>query len=299
MKTILLTGGSGFIGTELAKALVNKGYKVIIASTNPPQNGPDGVVFEKIDLTHEAIPKKYEGEIYGIVNLAGKNMFGRWTEKFKKALYCSRIESTKKIIETLSDWKIKPHVCVFASAFGYYGNRGDEKIDETAKPGNDFLANVCADWEAEAQKGEKLGIRTVEIRTGHVLGKQGLLAPLFLPFKLGLGDWIGKGNGWFPWIHIDDIFAIYVFAIENENLSGPINAASTEYIRQKEFMKLFGDIMGRKVLFSIPIFILSLFYGALADTFKNSVKMDIKKLLDAGFIFKHPFLKEAFESILR
>lgn len=299
IKTILITGGSGFIGSKLTQALLDKGYAVLVADLGEPRIKHERLIFEKLNLSVDEIPKKYDGELYGIIHLAGKNIFGRWTEGFKKGVYDSRIESTKKIVETVSRWNTKPKVFVSASAFGFYGNAGEIEVEEFAKSGTDFLAKVCIDWEIEAKKAEAFGIRSVQIRTAHVLGNGGLLAPLFLPFRLGLGAWIGNGNAWLPWVHIKDIVNIYIFALENESLHGPVNTGAPETIRQKDFMKMFGKSYGRYVLFSIPIFLLYLRYGALAYTFDNSVKMSSKKLFDFGFKHKHPQLKEALDDVVK
>lgn len=299
IKTILITGGSGFIGTKLTQALLDKGYAVVVADLGEPRIKHELLAFEKLNLSHNEIPKKYDGVLYGIIHLAGKNIFGRWTEGFKNVVYDSRIESTRKIVETILDWNNKPKVLVSASAFGFYGNAGETEVDELAKSGTDFLAKVCVDWEAEAKNAEDYGIRTVQIRTAHVLGNGGLLAPLFVPFRFGLGAWIGKGNAWLPWVHIEDIVNIYIFAVENESMHGPVNTGAPEQIRQKDFMKMFGKAYGRYVLFSIPIFLLYLRYGDLAYTFDSSTKMSSKKLLEAGFKHKYPQLIEALKNVIK
>lgn len=299
IKTILITGGSGFIGTKLTQALLDKGYAVVVADLGEPRIKHELLAFEKLNLSHNEIPKKYDGVLYGIIHLAGKNIFGRWTEGFKNVVYDSRIESTRKIVETILDWNNKPKVLVSASAFGFYGNAGETEVDELAKSGTDFLAKVCVDWEAEAKNAEDYGIRTVQIRTAHVLGNGGLLAPLFVPFRFGLGAWIGKGNAWLPWVHIEDIVNIYIFAVENESMHGPVNTGAPEQIRQKDFMKMFGKAYGRYVLFSIPIFLLYLRYGDLAYTFDSSTKMSSKKLFEAGFKHKYPQLIEALKNVIK
>lgn len=298
LKTILITGGSGFIGTQLTQALLDKGYAVVVADLAEPRFKHKRLIFEKLNLSVDEIPQKYDGVLYGIIHLAGKNIFGRWTENFKKAVYDSRIEGTRKIVETVSHWNTKPRVFVSASALGFYGNAGEVEVDESAKSGTDFLAKVSLDWEMEAKKIEAFGIRSVQIRTAHVLGKGGLLAPLFVPFRLGLGAWIGNGNAWLPWVHINDIANIYIFALENQSLHGPVNTGAPETIRQKDFMKMFGKSYGRCVLFSIPIFLLYLRYGALAETFNNSVKMSSKKLLETGCRHTYPKLKEALDDVV-
>lgn len=298
-RAILITGGSGFIGTKLTQSLLEKGYYVVVADLIEPKIKHKDLTFEKLDLTVDEIPKKYDGVLCCIINLAGKNIFGRWTENFKKSVYKSRIESTKKIVRTLSHWKTKPSVFVSASAFGFYGNTGEVAVDEFARPGKDFLSKVSFEWEMEAKKVEEFGIRSVQIRTPHVLGNGGILGPLFHPFSLGIGAWVGNGNAWFPWAHIEDIVNTYIFAIENKSLYGPVNTSATQKIRHKDFMKVLGRSYGRYVLFSIPTFLLYLRYGDLAYAFNNSVKMYSRKLIDAGFKYKYPNLKEALDDIIK
>lgn len=298
MKTILITGGSGFIGTKLSSLLLSKGYSVVVADMSAPRITDTNLTFLKIDLSHDVLPKDYDGKIYGVIHLAGKNIFGKWTEKFKRGIYDSRIISTKNLVSAISSWHVKPQVFITASAFGYYGDKGEKKVTEDSLPGDDFLSHVCVDWEKESKKVEEYGIRSVQIRTAHVLGNGGLLAPLFVPFKLGLGAWIGKGNAWLPWVHIDDIVAMYAFALENEKMNGPINTAAQESVRQKEFMKRFGAVHHTRVLFSIPIFMLRLVYGELANTFDNSVQMSSQKLADLGFIHMYPNLTDALQFVI-
>jgi uncharacterized protein len=297
-KTILVTGGSGFIGSRLTKAFLALGYKVIVADMVPPRFTDEHLTFLKINLSTETLPKEYDGQIYAVVHLAGKNIFGRWTRAFKQEVYDTRINSTRQLVEAFASWQVKPSVFVSASAFGFYGDKGEELVHEVAAPGADFLSKVCVDWEAEAEKASSLGVRVVSIRTAHVLGKGGLLAPLFVPFRFGVGAWIGSGKAWLPWVHIDDIVAIYVFAVEHD-IRGPINTGAPELVRQKEFMKEFGRAMHRIVLFSIPIFILYLRYGELAYTFDNSTKMSSDTLVGAGFTYKYPTLTAALADVVQ
>ncbi len=298
IKCILITGGSGFVGSKLTEYFLSLGHQVIVFDFVPPKTTHANLEFLKIDLSKEKIPSTYDGKIDAIVHLAGKNIFGRWTMEFKKGVYDSRIQSTKNIVDSIASWSKKPQVLVSASAFGFYGNKGEELVHEDSPAGNDFLAHVCVDWEAEARRAEASGVRTVQVRTALVLGNQGLLAPLFVPFSFGLGAWIGTGRAWFPWVHIDDIVSIYAFSVLNENVRGPINTGAPENIRQKDFMRIFGQAMNRKVLFSIPIFLLKIKYGALAETFENSTKMSADKIQALGFQFKHASVAQALSDVL-
>lgn len=295
---ILIVGGSGFIGTKLSQALLNAGYSVCVLDFVPPSFTDENLSFLKIDMSKSQIPKEFDGEVSAIINLAGKNIFGRWTKGFKKGVYNSRILSTRNIVESIYWWGRKPEVFISASAFGFYGDKGENLVEENSTKGKDFLAEVCLDWEAEANKAKEFGVRVVNIRTALVLGNKGLLAPLFMPFRFGLGAWIGKGSAWFPWIHIDDVVGIYLFALSNKNVQGPINTVAPELVRQKEFMKIFGSVFKKRVLFSIPIFMLKLKYGDLAKTFNNSAKMSAQKILNLGYIFKYSKLSRALKQVV-
>lgn len=298
MKTILITGGAGFIGSRLTKVLLEKGHEVIVIDLNVSRlPSHERLQVFALDITKDSLPDCVSNNIDSIIHLAGRNIFGKWTDVFKQSVYDSRILSTRKLIDAISGWDKKPESFVCASAFGFYGNKGDELVSEVAPAGTDFLAKVCIDWEKEARRASNLGVRAVCVRTANVLGNGGLLAPLFVPFKFGLGAWIGKGNTWFPWVHIDDIVAIYIFAVENNSVSGSINTSAPEYVKQKEFMKLFGQALHRKVLFSIPIFVLRIIYKDLASIFTYGVKMDSSKLGALGFDFKYKNLSDAFKSL--
>lgn len=297
-KTVLITGGAGFIGTHITRELLKKGYSVIIVDKNSPKIRDNNFTFIKCELSKESLPSKYDGLIFAVVHLAGKNIFGRWSSGFKKELYDSRILSMRSLLHTFSSWKEKPKVVISASAFGYYGNKKDSLVTEDSKYGEDFGARLCHDWEQEAQKNVTIGIRTVFVRTANVLGDGGLLAPLLFLFRYKFGFYLGKGEGWFPWIHIEDIVALYIYAIENEKVSGPINAANEEYVTQKEFMMHLSKIMKTWVTVSIPIFLLYMRFGEFALSFNNSVKMSSHKIESLGFVFRYKKLDKALASII-
>lgn len=298
MKTILITGGAGFIGSRLTQVLLEKGYKVIVIDLNVSKLAlHERLQAFALDITKDVLPSVIENSVDAIIHLAGRNIFGKWTNEFKQSIYDSRILSTRKLIDAVALWQRKPESFVCASAFGFYGDKEDTCVDEMELSGTDFLAKVCVDWEKEAVRANELGIRAVCIRTANVLGNGGLLAPLFVPFKFGVGAWIGKGDTWFPWVHIEDIVRIYIFAVENASLKGSVNTSAPEYIKQKDFMKLFGQVLHRKVLFSIPIFVLRLIYKDLATIFTYGVKMDSSKLKALGFEFTYKNLSDAFKSL--
>lgn len=298
-KKIIITGGSGFIGTKLTEYLLSKGYSVLVIDIIKPKIEHQELTFLQLDISSSFIPKEYDGAVYAVIHLAGKNIFGRWTKEFKQGLFDSRIKSTQNIIHSFSSWQNKPEVFISASAFGFYGDKKEIEVSESESKGSDFLSDLCFDWETEAAQAQTFGLRVVHIRTAHVLGMGGLLAPLFVPFRFGLGAWIGKGYGWLPWIHINDLVRAYTHALETNTLSGPLNVCSPQQVRQKEFMQHFGKVFNKKVFFSIPIFILRLRYLDLALTFNNSVKMSPKKLIESGYTHQYPDLFGALKDVIK
>ena len=301
VKKIVITGGSGFIGSELIKTLLEKGYQVVNLDLSPPRQKQENVIFVQVDLTNREQVEEVlrEQKADAIIHLAGKNLFGRWNKKIKESIYQSRIVSTRNIVSALRKIEQKPQVLISASAVGLYGDRGEEELDESSPPSDDFLAHVCVDWEKEAREAEALGIRTVQVRTAPVLGYGGLLNKMLPIFKFGLGGPIGSGKQWFPWIHIRDIVGTYIFALENEKIHGPVNACSPEQIKNKEFSKVLAKILHRPAFLKAPKWALKLALNDLADFIVASQKVSPKKLIEAGYQFHFPRLEEALRDILK
>lgn len=292
---IIITGGAGFIGQSLSTALLQRGYKVVIFDLFPPRENVD---FLKIDLTDGPLEGTILEGVDAIIHLAGRNIFGRWNNKLKNEIYQSRILGTRNLVSSLQNLSQKPRILISASAVGFYGDRGEEKLSESSAPGLDFLAHVCVDWESEARQAETLGIRTVQVRTAPVLGHGGLLAKLLPLYKLGLGGPIGSGRQWFPWIHIQDIINIYIWAMENQTVKGSINACTPQQISNKEFSETLAKVLRRPAFFKIPAPIFWLIFNDLADALSASQKVFTKKLLENGYHFHFPNLKGALEDIL-
>jgi uncharacterized protein (TIGR01777 family) len=236
-----------------------------------------------------------------VVHLAGANLGARrWNEEYKKLAYESRIISTRNLVEAIKSVEHKPKVFICASAVGYYGNRYDEVLDEKSSPANNYLSDLCRDWEAEAEKVEKLGVRRVSIRTGLVLDKNdGLLKKMLPTFKLFLGGYLGTGKQWFPWIHIDDIVGIYLHAIDNDNLGGAVNAASLGIVVNKEFSKTLGKILSKPALLPVPKFILPIVSGELGYYVTDSQRISVDKILNSGYKFKFENLEMALRDLLK
>jgi hypothetical protein len=291
---ILITGASGLVGTALQKSFAEKGHKMLLASRSEPKDAHD------IQWTVEdgfAEPERLEG-LDAVVHLAGESISGlRWTDEKKKAIRDSRVLGTRNVVEALSKLKKKPKVLIASSALGYYGERGDAEMTESDSPGDNFLAEVAKDWEAESRRAEDAGIRTVLLRTGIVLSKDGgALGTMLLPFKMGVGGVVGSGKQWMSWIALDDHIAAINFAIENENLRGAVNAVSPNPVTNEEFTKVMGDVLYRPTFIPLPEFAVSMLMGEMGDALLlTSTKVLPKRLLDAGFEFKYPELKPALE----
>jgi len=303
-KKVLLTGATGMIGKKIYKALLRRGDEITVFTSSMVK----GV--QKIPGADELIEWNYKEKnqwqkhINGkdaIIHLAGANLFGkRWTKEYKKTIIESRQVGTRNIIDAIAKSEKKPEVFVCASAVGYYGDHGEDEITETAAPGSDFLARVCKIWEDEASKAENYGVRGVSIRTGVVLYKHdGALKQMITPFKFFVGGPLGNGTQWFPWIHINDIVRAYLFAIDNPNLKGAVNAASPQTVRMKDFSKKLGKILSRPSFFRVPSFAIKLAVGEVADTLVNSQRIVPKKLIENNFEFEFESLEESLKNLLK
>ena len=295
---VLITGASGLIGKALQKSFAEKGYEMLLASRTEPTDARH--ILWSIEQGF-ADPEKLEG-IDAVVHLAGESVSGlRWTDEKKKAIRDSRVLGTRNVVDAVSKLKHKPKVFVAASATGFYGERGDEEVTESSAIGNNFLAGVSREWEAESRRAEDAGIRTVLLRSGIVLSKDGgALATMLTPFRLGVGGVIGSGKQWMSWISLDDEIAVINFAIGNEILRGAVNAVSPNPVTNEEFTKTLGEILYRPTFLPLPEFAVSMVFGEMGDALLlASTKVIPKRLEDAGFEFKYPQLKSAIEHAIR
>ena len=295
---VLITGASGLIGKELQKSFEQKGYEMLLASRSEPKD--DKHVQWSIDEGFTD-PDKLEG-IDVVVHLAGENVSGlRWTDEKKKAIRDSRILGTRNVVDAISKLKHKPKTFIASSAIGFYGERGDEEVTESSAAGDNFLAGVCREWEAESRRAEDAGIRTVLLRTGIVLSKDGgSLSTMLLPFKLGVGGVVGSGKQWMSWISLDDQIAAINFLIDNENVRGAVNLVGPNPVTNHDFTKTLGDVLYRPTFLPLPEFAVSMIFGEMGDALLlASTKVAPKRLEDAGFEFKYPNLKEAIENAVK
>ncbi len=303
MRKIILTGATGLIGQNLVKELFIAKYPVIALVRNydkAKQILLPQVEFVEWDFKSSKINLSLLENSFAVIHLAGAGVFSRrWNESYKKQIYSSRVDSTKYLIDIISKLKNKPESFIVSSAVGYYGNRGDEILNENSSAGNDFLSKVCVDWEKEAAKVQQLGLRWTSVRTGIVLSRKGgALKKMLPPFKLFVGGPLGSGKQWFPWIHIKDIVGIYKFAIENKRCSGPLNAAAPENVTMKGFAKELGKLLRRPSFFSVPEFILKLVLGEAASDIVSSQRVNSEKITQLGYKFHFPSLHEALIDLL-
>ena len=295
---VLITGATGLIGIALQKSFRSRGYELLLASRKEA-NEPGHIQWSIEDGFAE--PDKLEG-IDVVVHLAGENVSGlRWTDEKKKAIRDSRVIGTRNVVDAISKLKNKPKVFVASSAVGFYGERGDEEVTESSAAGDNFLAGVSKEWEAESRRAEDAGIRTVLLRTGIVLSKDGgALATMLTPFKLGVGGVVGSGLQWMSWISLDDEIAVINYVIENENIRGAVNAVSPNPVTNHDFTKTLGEVLYRPTFLPLPEFAVSMVFGEMGDALLlASTKVIPKRLTDAGFEFKYPDLKAAIENAVK
>lgn len=297
---ILITGASGLIGTALQKSFEEKGYEMLLASRSEPKD--DEHIQWNMDTGFaDADLPKLEG-LDAVIHLAGENVSGlRWTDEKKKAIRDSRVFGTRTMIEAFARLEKKPKVFIAGSAIGFYGDRDDAEMTETSAVGDTFLAKVCKEWEAESRRAEDMGIRTVLLRTGIVLSKDGgALATMLTPFKFGVGGVVGSGKQWMSWVSLDDVIAIINFALDNESMRGAVNVTSPNPVTNEEFTKTLGSVLYRPTFLPLPEFVVNLVFGEMGDALLlASTRVIPKRLVDAGFEFKYTELKTAIEHAIK
>lgn len=292
---ILISGGTGLVGRHLTEKFVSQNDHVYILTRNAKkrENRPN-VKHIEYDVAHESMPN-----IDVVINLAGESLFGYWTKKKKEKILKSRIDTTKKVVSLLERMEPKPKTFISASAIGFYGT-DDEKIftEDTEECGDDFLANVTKKWEAEAKRAENLGIRTIIARFGVILAKDGGALPMMaLPMRAFVGGKIGSGKQWTSWIHVDDCVKLIVFAIEQENMIGPLNVTAPHPVRNKQFTEMLGKTLKRPTVFPVPERLLRILFGEMSMLVSKGQYVYPKKALEHGFSFDYPHLNEALEQI--
>lgn len=300
-KNVLISGGSGFIGRHLTDLLIRKGFSVSVLSRSDQKN-TDGISYFKWDVSNHIIDERAVLNADYIIHLAGENIAEkRWTAKRKAAIIDSRIQSTQLIYSVLKKNNKKLDAFVSASAVGIYGAvNGVEICTEETPPAHDFLGSTCQKWEGAIDFIENLRIRTVKIRTGLVLGKNdGFLKKLIPIFKYRLGAILGSGKQYMPWIHVDDLCAVYLEAIVNENMEGPYNAAINDNTNNTIFSKTLARVFGYSIwLPNVPAFVLRLAMGEMSRIALNGRRVSCEKLEKLGFQFQYTNLEQALRDCL-
>ena len=301
MKKIVLTGATGLIGKKIADLLIRRGDEVTIFTRSIDKakkiipGAADYVEWNpKSDNWHSALEGKY-----AVVHLAGENVMAkRWDEQHKKNIFDSRVDTTRALVKAIQNTSNKLKVFISASAVGYYGN-SEEPVTEKSNAGNDFLAGVVNVWEEETKKVDLLKVRRINIRIGIVLDKnEGALARMITPFKYLIGGPLGSGKQWFPWIHIDDVIGIFLYAIDNENVFGILNAVSPNPVRMSEFCKTLGSVMHRPSLFKVPAFVLKIIFGEAADVLLTGARVIPERTMKLGYKFIFEKREDALMNLL-
>lgn len=297
-KKIILSGGTGFIGSYLSEELLKQGHFLSLITRSPKKYAEEqSKNLQYIGWDDDLAKTMEDADV--VYNLAGESLFGkRWTSNVKKSIYDSRIESTKKLVDAMAASTTKPELFISASGVGIYGDRGSELLDESTPPGNDFMAGVCKDWEKESRKAADEGIRVVNPRFGIAFQKDGgFLQIMKLPFMFFVGGPLGNGNQYFPWIHMDDLCRALIFPIENEQLSGPYNVCSPQTETMNRLADAMGGVLNRPSFFRVPEFVLKTILGEAAQPALASLNVQPKVLQISGFEFKFEDIEEALADI--
>ncbi|NIL96531.1 MAG: TIGR01777 family protein [Planctomycetales bacterium] len=293
---ILISGSSGLVGSRLTALLKAEGHEVLALVRRPA--GSAEIHWDPVRGELDA--GLLEG-LDGVVHLAGENIAeGRWTAAKKERIRASRVASTDLLCRALAGLQARPAVLVNASAIGYYGDRGDQLLDEESPAGDGFLPEVCQAWEAATQPASEAGIRVVRLRIGVVLSVEGgALQKMLLPFRLGAGGKVGSGRQYWSWISIDDLAGVINFALTNASLSGAVNAVAPQPVTNQQFTKTLGRVLGRPTILPMPAFAARLALGEMAnDLLLASTRVAPTRLEAAGYTYRHPDLESALRHLL-
>jgi uncharacterized protein (TIGR01777 family) len=299
---VLVTGASGTIGRALCDALFARGDDVVGLTRNPgsARQGNPRVTWHKWEPTLERPdPAAFEG-VYGVVHLLGERIDQKWTDEAKERIMESRRQGTHNLVQTIAALETPPKVLVSQSAVGYYGDRGDEEVDESDGPGTTIDSQVVQAWEAAAHELDNSAVRLVITRTGQVLSTEGgMLKEMLPPFKLGVGGPLAGGNQYLAWIHIDDEVGILLWALDNDNVSGTINASSPNPATNKDFSKALGGALNRPAVMPVPGLVLDLKFGKeFGQVLRGGQRVIPKRTQELGYEFNYPDLDKALRDLL-
>lgn len=300
---ILVTGATGLIGKPLCRALVRAGHDLRAFARNVPRATPHlpaGTDLRRVPRD----PAEWVALVEGcdaIINLVGEGIVkGHWSDRRKEELRASRVDTTAHLVAACAATARRPKVLVNASAIGFYGPRGDDPVDETSEPGDDFLAGMCSEWEAAAAVGEACGMRVVRARIGVVLSTEGGGLARMLPlFRVGLGGPLGNGQQFFSWIHEDDVTGLLLHALQSPEVSGAINLTAPEPLRNRVFAQVLGRVLARPSFFSPPDFCVRLAFGEVADAILLTGQKVLPKVAgQTGYTFRFPDAESALRDLL-
>jgi len=295
---ILITGGTGFIGSALTRSLTEQGCEVTVLSRNP--DTVEKICGSGIKALNNLNQLDPEDSYQVIINLAGAPIFdARWSDARKRLIRDSRISLTKQLVACMARMMVKPELLISGSAIGYYGNQGDTVLTERSATHNDFSGQLCADWENEAKNAEQFGVRVCLIRTGLVLAEGGgLLQRMLLPFRLGLGGQLGDGQQWMSWIHRQDWIAIAQTMIADSSMQGAYNATAPNPVTNSEFTRTLAHCLKRPALFPVPAWLLKILLGEMSGLVLGSQRVIPERLLAKGFRFQYLELSSALNQVL-
>ncbi len=294
---ILIGGSHGLVGSALVKSLEAQGHEVFRLVRHAPNRATE---IEWSPDRYSIALALIEG-FDAVVNLAGESIAdGRWTDEKKRRIRESRVKGTKLLGDALANLSVPPKTFICASAIGYYGNRGDELLTEESPGGNDFLSEVCNEWEQATALAAEKGIRVVNARFGIILDQEGgALKKMLPPFRMGVGGKIGSGKQWMSWITLEDVINALNFALANDSLRGPVNYVAPNPVTNAEFTKTLGKVLSRPTLFPVPAFAIKLLFGEMGETLLlGSLRVAPTRLEQAGYQFKHAELAAGLRDIL-
>lgn len=292
-----ITGARGLIGTALVALLNEHGNEAVAFTRNPDSSIPG------VDEVRQFSPATAEetdvSGLDALVHLAGEPVLGLWTSDKKNEIRASRVDGTEGLVRAVKQCENSPRILVTASGTGFYGDRGDEILTESSDCGSGFLAEVSRDWESAAMEAEELGIRVVRGRIGMVLGKGGGAAPLLQRlFRLCLGGRLGSGKQWMPWVQVDDVAKMFLYAIENEDLQGAVNFCSPNPVRNSDFTKVIARQIKRPAIAWVPAPLLKLVLGEMSEMLLFSERVDPVVLKKDGFIWQYEELEDAIRDAM-
>jgi uncharacterized protein (TIGR01777 family) len=295
---VAVTGATGLIGRRLVAALLGRGDEVVALSrSGSALEGATVIQWDPLSGPAPAVPG-----VDGVVHLAGEPIAQRWTDEVKQRIRASRVLGTENLVSGLEAWEPRPKVLVSTSAAGFYGDRGSELLEESARPGpdDDFLASVCVAWETAAGAASDLGVRVVVLRNGVVLDRHGgALARMLGPFRAALGGPVAGGRQYLSWIAVDDTVGLYLAALDgSEWWSGPINACSPAVVTNAEFARALGRALHRPAVMPLPGFVLRIMFGEMSSALTASQRMVPARAVGLGYEFQQPELAEALEAVL-